>query len=214
MSNSLKRTYEAMFLVDSAVATADWNEVKETINKVMARAEVEVISLQKWDERRLAYEIAKHKRGTYILCYFKADPEAIGGIERDVQLSELLLRVLILQPDNITEEKMQALTPAMQREAAEHEAAEKAKQADESKDKREDKTAEPEAVTETAIETATETGTEVEAGTEAEADTEVEAEIEPAEPKLEAESVQLQSECVEDTVTDESAPEQEDTKQS
>ena len=119
MSNSLKRIYEAMFLVDSAVAAADWNEVKEAINKVMARAEVEVISLRKWDERRLAYEIAHHKRGMYILCYFKASPEAIVGIERDVQLNELLLRALILQADHITEEQMQAPTPAMQREADE-----------------------------------------------------------------------------------------------
>lgn len=108
-----------MFLVDSAVAAADWNEVKEAINKVMARAEVEVISLRKWDERRLAYEIAHHKRGMYILCYFKASPEAIVGIERDVQLNELLLRALILQADHITEEQMQAPTPAMQREADE-----------------------------------------------------------------------------------------------
>jgi len=119
LSNSLKRIYEAMFLVDSAVAAADWNEVKEAINKVMARAEVEVISLRKWDERRLAYEIAHHKRGMYILCYFKASPEAIVGIERDVQLNELLLRALILQADHITEEQMQAPTPAMQREADE-----------------------------------------------------------------------------------------------
>lgn len=119
MSNSLKRIYEAMFLVDSAVAAADWNAVNETINKIMARAEVEVISLRKWDERRLAYEIAHHKRGMYILCYFKASPEAIVGIERDVQLNELLLRALILQADHITEEQMQAPTPAMQRESDE-----------------------------------------------------------------------------------------------
>lgn len=119
MSNSLKRIYEAMFLVDSAVAAADWNVVNETINKIMARAEVEVISLRKWDERRLAYEITHHKRGMYILCYFKASPEAIVGIERDVQLNELLLRALILQADHITEEQMQAPTPAMQRESDE-----------------------------------------------------------------------------------------------
>lgn len=146
MSNSLKRIYEAMFLVDSAVAAADWNEVKEAINKVMARAEVEVISLRKWDERRLAYEIANHKRGMYILCYFKASPEAIVGIERDVQLSELLLRALILQADHITEEQMRASTPAMQKEA-----------------------------NETAIETAAETEVEAEVEAEMEAEEDAEA---------------------------------------
>lgn len=124
LSSSLKQIYEAMFLVDSAEATANWSETLTAVNTVMERAEAEVISLRKWDERRLIYEIAGCKRGTYILCYFKSDPSAISGIERDVQLSELLLRVLILRADQITEESMQAPTPAMVKETSERKAAE------------------------------------------------------------------------------------------
>jgi len=124
LSSSLKQTYEAMFLVDSAEATAKWSETITAVNTVMERAEAEVISLRKWDERRLIFEIAKCKRGTSILCYFKSDPSVISGIERDVQLSESLLRVLILRADQITEESMQAPTPAMVKETSERKAAE------------------------------------------------------------------------------------------
>ncbi|MCK5270561.1 MAG: 30S ribosomal protein S6 [Sedimentisphaerales bacterium] len=124
LSSSLKQTYEAMFLVDSAEATANWSDVITAVNTVMERAEAEVISLRKWDERRLIYEIAGSKRGTYILCYFKSAPSAISGIERDVQLSESLLRVLILRADPITEEARQAPTPAMIKETSERKAAE------------------------------------------------------------------------------------------
>ncbi|MCK4628462.1 MAG: 30S ribosomal protein S6 [Sedimentisphaerales bacterium] len=124
LSSSLEQTYEAMFLVDSAEATANWSEIITVINTVMERAEAEVISLRKWDERRLTFEIAGRKRGTYILCYFKSAPSAISGIERDVQLNESLLRVLILRADPITEEAMQSPTPAMVKESAERKAAE------------------------------------------------------------------------------------------
>lgn len=124
MSSSLKQTYEAMFLVDSAEATANWSDITDAVNTVMERAEAEVISLRKWDERRLTYEVAGRKRGTYILCYFKSAPSVISGIERDVQLNESLLRVLILRADHITEESMQSPTPAMAKESAERKAAE------------------------------------------------------------------------------------------
>ena len=124
LSSSLKQTYEAMFLVDSAEATANWSDIITAVNTVMERAEAEVISLRKWDERRLTYEIAGRKRGTYILCYFKSAPSVISGIERDVQLNESLLRVLILRADHITEESMQSPTPAMAKESAERKAAE------------------------------------------------------------------------------------------
>jgi small subunit ribosomal protein S6 len=91
-----KRLYEAMFLVDSAQAAADWDGTLAVINNIMQRAGAEVVSLRKWQERKLTYDIDHKSRGTYILCYFNADSRRISGIEKDVQLSEKIMRVLIL----------------------------------------------------------------------------------------------------------------------
>jgi small subunit ribosomal protein S6 len=85
-----------MFLVDSALATADWEGTLATVENILKRADAEVVSLRKWDERKLAYDIEHKSRGTYILSYFKADTQRISGIEKDVQLSEKIVRVLIL----------------------------------------------------------------------------------------------------------------------
>src|SRR5205823_5441403 len=63
---------------------------------------------RKWDERRLAYEIKKQKRGLYILAYFKAPGGSLSHIERDCNLSEKILRVLLLRADHLTVEEMQA----------------------------------------------------------------------------------------------------------
>ena len=59
----------------------------------------EIVSLQKWDERRLAYEINDKTRGTYILVYFNAEPDQITKLERDINLSEDVMRALILRAD-------------------------------------------------------------------------------------------------------------------
>ena len=95
MKAVVKRLYEAMFLVDSA-AEADWDKINEIIKKILEKAGAEIVSMEKWDERRLAYEIGGKNRGTYILCYFHADGQKIRQIERDAQLSESIMRVLIL----------------------------------------------------------------------------------------------------------------------
>ena len=58
MDNS-KRLYETMFLVDTAKATADWDGILGAIQTVLDRAEVDVVSLRKWDERKLAYDVKK-----------------------------------------------------------------------------------------------------------------------------------------------------------
>ena len=96
METVAKRLYEAMFLVDSAQAAADWEGTLSVINNILQRADAEVVSMRKWQERKLAYDIDRKTRGTYILCYFKVDGRRIRGIEKDVQLSEKVIRVLVL----------------------------------------------------------------------------------------------------------------------
>jgi small subunit ribosomal protein S6 len=95
-----KKLYEAMFLVDSAQAASDWDGTMAAVKRVLERADAEVVYLEKWVDRRLAYEITHKARGTYILCYFKAEGTKIAGIEKDVNLSEQIMRVLILTAED------------------------------------------------------------------------------------------------------------------
>lgn len=98
METVVKKLYEAMFLVDSAQAQ-NWDTIITAIKTILEKTEAEIVSIKKWDERRLAYEINGKSRGTYILCYFRADGDGIRDIERDVHLSERIMRVLILSPE-------------------------------------------------------------------------------------------------------------------
>ena len=114
-----KKMYEGMFLVDSARAGADWDGINAAIRKILERAEAEIVSIRKWDDRRLAYEIKHVGRGTYILAYFRADGQNIQGIEKAVQLSEKILRVLILSAEHMSAEDMEKDTPATKAEKEE-----------------------------------------------------------------------------------------------
>lgn len=100
------KKYEAMFLMDGGHAAAHWNERIEEIKGILERYGCRIIRLVKWDDRRLAYPVQHHKRGTYVLCYYEAPREANSRIERDVQLSENLLRVLVVRREKMTEEAM------------------------------------------------------------------------------------------------------------
>ena len=98
------RLYEAMFLVDSAQAGSDWDGTLASIILVLERADAEVVSIRKWADRKLAYEIDHKGRGTYILAFFKTDPLKIASIEKDVNLSEKIARVLVLTTEGRPED--------------------------------------------------------------------------------------------------------------
>ncbi|MBN1844242.1 MAG: 30S ribosomal protein S6 [Sedimentisphaerales bacterium] len=119
MTQESKRLYEGLFLADPAAATADWDGVLGAIRRILDRAEADVVSMNKWDDRRLCYDIAGRKRGVYILAYFNAPPDRIQGIERDVQLHEILLRVMILRGDRIPPEIRESPAPQLSGEKQE-----------------------------------------------------------------------------------------------
>ena len=108
MAERALQLYEAMFLVEPGIAT-DWEAAKGMVETIMERAKAQLLICRLWDERRLAYPIKKQRRAAYIICYFRADGSTIGGIERDTQLSEHLLRVLVLRADHITDEELEKI---------------------------------------------------------------------------------------------------------
>lgn len=182
MSTAVKRLYEGLFLVDSNEAASDWQGVIDAIEKVLSRAEAEVVSLKKWDERKLAYDVKKRGRGTYLLAYFNVDPSKITSIERDVQLSEQILRVMILTTDRMSKEDVDRETPV---DIVERQEAERVARVAEAAAAAEAKAAEAaaEAATEVVAESAAEKAVEAPAEEEA---TKEETTEEPAAEKEEA----------------------------
>jgi ribosomal protein S6 len=63
----------------------------------------EILKTEKWGEKKLAYKIKGHKRGTYFLIHFNAKNSAIVTIRRDFQLSDYVVRSLIVRDDKIEE---------------------------------------------------------------------------------------------------------------
>ena len=77
--NGNAKTYEGMFLLEAS--TSDFEAASEPIRNVLARSEAQTLSIQPWEERRLAYEIRGHKRALYVLTFFKVDPSRIVEID-------------------------------------------------------------------------------------------------------------------------------------
>jgi small subunit ribosomal protein S6 len=101
--------YEAMFLLGPTGADA---EKAVTICRTLIEkhgGQIQVI--KKWDERKLAYEIDKQKRGTYIVAFYKAPGTSVTPMEREVKLGEDIIRVLVTKADHMSEAEMNAVEP-------------------------------------------------------------------------------------------------------
>ncbi len=130
MDTATKRLYEGLFLVDTAIASSDWDGISNEIKGIIEKRGGEVVDLKKWDERKLAYEIDDKTRATYILVYFNCVTDGLAKIERDINLSENLMRAMILRADAFGEDDIKKDTPL----EAQQRAAQEAKEAKEAKE--------------------------------------------------------------------------------
>jgi small subunit ribosomal protein S6 len=101
--------YEGMFLLGPSGADA---EKAVGIAKAMVEKHGGTLQvIKKWDERKLAFEIKKQKRGTYVIAFFTAPSTSITPLEREVKLSEEVLRVLITRAEHLNQDEMNAVEP-------------------------------------------------------------------------------------------------------
>lgn len=103
MADPTPKLYEGMFLMSQSAVSAGMANAIDLVKGMLDRADAEVMSLARWEERKLAYPIGGQKRGTYLLSLFKVAPVQIANIERDCNLSEDVLRVMMTRADYMGE---------------------------------------------------------------------------------------------------------------
>lgn len=92
-----KTLYEGMFILDSGRYSRDNAGVVHEVEEIIRShgGEIEVSRL--YEERRLAYPIKGHRKGTYWLTYFRIDGPQIPLITRQCEINDTILRQLFLK---------------------------------------------------------------------------------------------------------------------
>src|SRR5437763_7404460 len=67
------------------------------IPNLVAKFGGEVLVSRLWQEQRLAYPIGSHKKGAYWLTYFRLDSSKLVEFNREVRITETILRCLTLK---------------------------------------------------------------------------------------------------------------------
>lgn len=88
------KTYETTIIFDPGLEEARINDEVDRVSQSIGQAGGEVVEVQRWGKRKLAYNIRKRRDGTYVHVKHKSPPELIAEMDRRFRLSELVLRHL------------------------------------------------------------------------------------------------------------------------
>lgn len=93
------RNYELMIILSTEIDERTANDTLGQMLQVITKGGGTVDQVNVWGKRRLAYEIKKHSDGIYAVVNMTATPELAKELDRQLGLSELVLRTKLMRPD-------------------------------------------------------------------------------------------------------------------
>ncbi|AEN72534.1 30S ribosomal protein S6 [Rhodothermus marinus SG0.5JP17-172] len=97
--SEVKNFYELTYIINAALSDDQIKEVIRRVNQYIEEHGGEIVEVDEWGTRRLAYPIQKRRNGYYVNMYFRAPASLIAALERFLEIDEQVLRYLTLRMD-------------------------------------------------------------------------------------------------------------------
>ena len=97
--------YETTFILEPGLDENRVNEEVEKVSSWIKDLNGEVIEVQRWGKRRLAYEINRKRDGIYTMFLYQGGGPLVKEIERRLRLNESVMRTLTVMhvPPELTQ---------------------------------------------------------------------------------------------------------------
>ncbi len=104
--------YESIFIIRPSLSDDDTNQLIEKIKGLLEKAGTPVLILENWGKKKLAYEIKRERRGTFVYMHFKAASNVVGELEHAYRLEDSVLKFLTVRLEQPPAPKSAAPPPS------------------------------------------------------------------------------------------------------
>ena len=91
---SALRPYEILVILDPRSTDEEVAALLTQLDEQLKTLGGDVVKMENWGKRRLAYDIRKQREGTYAVFEVSAEPATVKEFERQLRLNENVLRFL------------------------------------------------------------------------------------------------------------------------
>ena len=95
----MSRKYELVYVVSPEATDEQVADLHTQVAAIVQRIGGEIEKTDNWGRRKLAYEIGRHKEGTYVLEVINGGGELMKEIDRRFKVTDLIIRHLIVRVD-------------------------------------------------------------------------------------------------------------------
>jgi len=88
--------YESIFILKSSVSDEDIQKIVSKMEGIVKQG-AELLATENWGKKKLAYEVAKEKRGVYVLLRFQGKGDINSELERNYRIDDNVIKFLTVK---------------------------------------------------------------------------------------------------------------------
>lgn len=115
--------YELILIINPELDESETNELIKRVKGIIESSEGQVLKVDEWGMKRLAYPIKRHTDGNYVLYVFESSSGFIHSLNNSLQLIESIIRHMIVRfegdLDEILSSEEEVVTTPPQKEESE-----------------------------------------------------------------------------------------------
>lgn len=92
--------YETLYIINPELEDKDYREKVTKFNDVIGKNAGEIIKVDEWGTKTLAYRIKKFDKGAYVLLQYCCEPDLINKLHRDLRLDDKVLKYQTIKLSN------------------------------------------------------------------------------------------------------------------
>jgi small subunit ribosomal protein S6 len=113
------RKYETIFIINPDLSEEDSKGVIEKVRGLVEDLQGEVLKIEEWGKKRLAYEVKKMSKGLFVILHFTGTIQVLSELERNLRLMDAVLKYQTVRLDEKAEKLAEMISTEKTSETAE-----------------------------------------------------------------------------------------------
>jgi small subunit ribosomal protein S6 len=103
--------YESIFVVRPSLSDEDTTKVIDKIKGVVEKSGATILKSENWGKKKLAYEVKRERKGTFVYLHFKSEGRVISELERSYRLEDSVIKFLTVRLEHEPAQKSESEAP-------------------------------------------------------------------------------------------------------
>lgn len=91
--------YESIFIIRTSLPDEDTNKLIDKMKGVLEKSGATLLKSENWGKKKLAYEVKRERKGTFVYFHFKSGGQVVSELERSYRLEDSVIKFMTIRQE-------------------------------------------------------------------------------------------------------------------